>query len=176
MSYFLTTERLGFRHWTERDLPLAVSLWGDPEVMRHMAGPMTPEEARQRLALEMERQANFGIQYWPIFELATGRHAGCSGLRPFHDQHGVLEVGVHIARPFWSGRFGEEAARAVIAYAFRNADVDAVVAGHGPENSNSKALIERLGFVYTHHEPWGPVDLMHPIYRLERSAPGTDRP
>ena len=162
----MTTERLGFRHWTEADLPLAVALWGNAEVMRYMGGPMPAEAARERLELELGRQQRFGFQYWPVFAIETGEHAGCAGLRPFHDSADVLEIGVHIARPFWSGRFGEEAARAVIAWAIENTDAAALVAGHFPENAHSKALIERLGFVWTHEEPWGPTQAMHPYYRL----------
>jgi ribosomal-protein-alanine N-acetyltransferase len=168
VSYFLTTERLGFRYWTADDLPLATALWTDPGVMGHMGGPMSIEGAAERLKLEINRQASLGFQYWPMFSMATGEHAGCAGLRPFHDHADLLEVGVHLARPFWSARLGEEAALAVIGWAWENTSVAALVAGHGPNNSNSKALIERIGFVYTHHEPWGPLNLMHPYYRLDR--------
>lgn len=168
MTYFMTSARLGFRTWSESDLPLARALWTSPEVMRHMGGPMTPDAAAARLATEIENQRTLGFQYWPIFALDSGEHAGCAGLRPFHDHTDVLEIGVHIARPFWSGRYGEEAARTVIARAWQHTAAQALVAGHGPDNTNSKALIERLGFVYTHHEPWGPHQRMHPYYRLNR--------
>lgn len=77
----------------------------------------------------------------------------------------MLEVGVHLARTFWSGRYGEEAARAVIDYAWEHTAASALVAEHGPDNVHSKALVERLGFRYTHHEPWGPHSTMHPYYR-----------
>ncbi len=169
MTYFMASPRLGFRQWTAADLPLAQALWTDPEVMGHMGGAMSPQAAEERLKLEITRQEKAGFQYWPMFTLEDGRHAGCAGLRPFHDQEGVLEVGVHLARPFWSGRMGEEAARAVIDYAWQNTPVEALVAGHGPDNVHSKALIERLGFHYTHHEPWGPHGTMHPYYKLLRS-------
>ena len=165
--YFMTTERLGFRVWTREDLPLAVALWGDPEVMRYIGGPFCWAAAETRLMLEMERHARVGVQYWPIFELATGRHAGCAGLRPFRGQEGVFEVGAHIARPFWSGRFGEEAARAVIGYGFERKSARALTAGHHPENQASRSLLLRLGFEPTHREPWGASGLPHEFYRLE---------
>ena len=168
MSYFMQTQRLGFRTWTAEDLPLATALWTDPGVMAHMGGPMSPAAAAQRLEREQENQATLGFQYWPMLSLENGEHAGCAGLRPFHDQHNVLEVGVHLARPFWSARLGEEAARAVIEWAWNNTGAAALVAGHGPDNVHSKALVGRLGFVYTHHEPWGPHARMHPYYRLQR--------
>jgi len=168
MPYFLTSARLGFRYWTEDDEALAGRLWKDADVMRHMGGPYDDEGARSRLALEIFRQKKFGFQYWPIFLLETGEHVGCCGLRPFHDEVEVVELGVHIAPKFWSSRFGEEAARAVIDYAFQTVGVSAIVAGHGPMNTNSKALLLRLGFGFTHEEPWGECGIMHPHYRLER--------
>src|SRR5262249_30084596 len=33
-GFFLTTERIGFRTWTAEDLPLALALWGDPQVTK----------------------------------------------------------------------------------------------------------------------------------------------
>ena len=168
MSYFFTTDRLGFRYWTADDLPLATALWTDPGVMAHMGGPMSPEGFAERLGLEMSRQGTFGIQYWPLFWLASGEHAGCAGLRPFHEHATLLELGVHIARPFWSVRLGEEAGRAVIEWAWQHTAAAALVAGHGPDNVHSKALIGRLGFTYTHLEPWGTHSTLHPFYRLDR--------
>lgn len=170
MSYFLQTRRLGFRTWDEADLPLAVGLWTDAEVMGHMGGAMSAEGAAARMRLQMENQRMLGFQYWPMFCLENGTHAGCAGLRPFHEHTDVIEIGVHLARAFWSGRYGEEAARAVIGWAWTHTPAEALVAGHGPRNEHSKALIGRLGFVYTHHEPWGPHETMHPYYRLERPA------
>ena len=172
MTHLPQSERLTFRVWVADDLPLAQALWTDPAVMRYMGGAMSPAAAGERLALEMARQERYGFQYWPMFLRSTGEHAGCAGLRPFHDQPGVLEVGVHRARACWSLRLGEEAARAVIDYAWRQTTVAALVAGHGPGNEHSRALLGRLGFRYTHHEPWGPQDVMHPYYRLDRPEVG----
>lgn len=164
----IVTDRLVFRAWRDEDLPLAIALWTDPAVMGHMGGPVTAAEAEQRMQVQQRNQQTLGFQYWPLFSRENGRHAGCSGLRPYHDRTDVVEIGVHLARAFWSGRYGEEAARAVIAWAWANTPYQALVAGHGPANEHSKALIGRLGFCYTHHEPWGPHGTQHPYYRLER--------
>ena len=173
MLPFLTSPRLDFRHWTEADLPLAFSLWGNPEVAFYLGGTLTLDATRDKLQVEMDRQQRFGVQYWPIFDRSSNHFAGCCGLRPFRDEPRVFELGVHIARPFWSARLGEEAARAVIAYAFDHLQLEALTAGHNPGNLHSKALIARLGFTYTHMQPWGPHNLEHPFYRLERpGAPG----
>ena len=166
MSYFLTSPRLGFRHWTHDDEIRAALIWQDAEVMRHMGGPYNEDGTRARLAAEIDRQERLGFQYWPIFPRETGGFAGCSGLRPTEEGEGVLELGVHIARSSWGARIGEEAARAVLGYAFATLGIRTIVAGHGPRNVNSKALILRLGFVYSHEEPWGARGILHPRYTL----------
>ena len=117
----------------------------------------------------METQRTFGVQYWPIFDRSTQEFVGCSGLRPYHDEPRVFEVGVHIKRDFWSQRIGEEASRAVMRYGFEDLKLDALTIGHNPGNSHSKSMIERLGFIYTHTEPRGAFGIEHVFYRLERA-------
>lgn len=165
---FLSSRRLFFRTWNSSDLPHAIALWTDPEVGRFLGGAMSPQAASARLDQEIDRQRELGIQYWPVFLKQGAAFAGCAGLRPFHEEAGVLELGVHIARPYWGLGLGDEAARAVIAYAFREAGATALTAGHNPKHENSRALIERLGFRFTHTEPWGPLGTETPFYRLER--------
>ncbi len=164
------SNRLAFRTWQESDADLAISLWTHPEVTRFLGGPSSPQAAIDRLHLEIHRQNQFGVQYWPIFLRSNGTFAGCAGLRPFHQEPAVFELGVHIARPFWSERLGEEAARAVLDFAFASIHARSLTAAHAPQNHHSQALIRRLGFHYSHHEPWGPDAILHPFYRLEPSA------
>lgn len=69
-EYFLTSGRLGFRHWRQADEPLALALWTDPMVTRFIANrPIAGHEALLRLNREICTQASRGIQYWPIFLL-----------------------------------------------------------------------------------------------------------
>ena len=82
-KYFLTTKRLGFREWSAMDLPLAIALWGDPEVTRRMGGPFSDDEIRNRLAAEIASMAARGVPYWPLFFLTNDDYVGCAGLRPY---------------------------------------------------------------------------------------------
>jgi len=168
-TYFLTTPRLGFRHWTAADLALARELWSHPGVMRFMGGPMDDAQAQARFELEMSRQEQLGFCYWPIELLSDGSFAGVCGLRPYHDSTTVLEVGVHVHPALWSLRLGEEAALGAMAYGFYTLRADALIAGHGPGHTNSQQLIERLGFQFSHEEPWGTDAILHPFYELPRA-------
>ena len=166
-TYFLTSPRLGFRHWSISDLPLATALWGDPEVTRFIGGPLSPEKIQEKLRAEMELSSLHSVQYWPIFLLETREHAGCSGLRPYRLEDHIFELGVHLNRPFWGRGLAEEASHAVIHFAFALLGAKALFAGHHPANFASRNLILKLGFHHTHEEFYPPTGLHHPSYLLE---------
>jgi ribosomal-protein-alanine N-acetyltransferase len=165
-SYFLRTQRLGFRYWSDEDLPLAMTLWGDDQVTRLIGGPFSDEAVRARLASEIEQQSIHGVQYGPIFLLEGDAFAGCCGLRPYPEGERAFELGFHL-RPSFRGRgLAREAARAMIAYAFNTLSATSLFAGHHPENTSSARLLERLGFIYDRHEFYAPTGLEHPTYLL----------
>ena len=166
MDYFLKSHRLGFRCWQREDLPLAMMLWGDPEVSALLGGPFTPEAVLERLAREIAQMHHLGIQYWPIFLLDGDRHAGCAGLRPWGDEPRVYELGFHLRRDFWGQGLATEAARAVIDYAFSTLGAEALMAGHHPRNRASRKVLLKLGFVYVGMQLYPPTGVVEPIYRL----------
>jgi RimJ/RimL family protein N-acetyltransferase len=171
-AYFLQSQRLGFRTWREQDLPLAIGLWGDPDVTRFidMRGRLTDEQIKNILGTYMIMQREHGIQYWPIFFLSSGEHVGCCGLRPYDMAGRIYELGAHIRSAWWRQGLAEEAAGAVIDYAFSRLDATALFAGHNPHNLASQSLLQKLGFRYTHHEYYPATGLEHPSYLLTHKS------
>lgn len=167
-TYFLKTSRLGFRRWTPEDFPLAVSLWGDPEVTRLTGGPFSEEKIRARFETELANHTAHRVQYWPIFLLADDDFVGCCGLRPFQLEDGIYETGYHLRPVHWRKGLAVEAARRVVAYAFETAGAKALFAGHHPQNEGSRRVLARLGFRYTHDRFYEPTGLMHPAYLLAK--------
>lgn len=167
--YFLKTARLGFRHWSRDDLPLAVALWGDPEVTRYIGGPFSPGQIKERLDGEIAAMSAHRIQYWPIF-LLTGddEHVGCGGLRPYRPEDQIYELGIHLRPAYWGRGLAVEAGQAVIRYGFETLGAKGLFAGHHPGNAASRRLIEKLGFQFTHKELYAPTGLQHRSYLLER--------
>jgi len=166
--YFLASQRIGFRTWAAVDFPLALALWGDPEVtaLFDARGRLSEDQVRERLLREIATQLGHGVQYWPVFLLETGDHLGRAGLRPYKIDGGVYEIGVHLRPAFWRRGHATEAAWAVIAYGFRRLGARALFAGHNPRNERSRGLVARLGFRYTHDELYPPTGLLHPSYLL----------
>lgn len=165
--YFLQSERLGFRHWSPDDLPLAMGLWGDADVTKLIGGPFSEAQVSARLTQEIARQAEHGVQYWPIFLLTSGEHVGCCGLRPYDLSQAIYEIGFHIRKAFWGQGYAFEAAQAVIGYAFGTLGAKGLFAGHNPANEASGKLLKKLGFQYTHDEFYPPTGLNHPSYLLK---------
>jgi RimJ/RimL family protein N-acetyltransferase len=168
-KYFLKSSRLGFRLWREDDLSIAVKLWGDYEVTKYFdaRGKWTRDEVRNRLAEEIRLEKQYGVQYWPIFNLEAHGHIGCCGLRPYEISRGIYEIGFHIRSTNWRRGYAREAADAVINYAFNVLGANTLFAGHNPQNIISQHLIEQLGFRYTHDEHYPPTGLYHPSYLLK---------
>lgn len=168
LNYFLITERLGFRCWNARDESLAVDLWCNSQVTALIGGPWTREVALERLAREIEQQNQYGMQYWPVFLLADGRHAGCAGLRPYESSPATYEMGVHLFPEFWGQGIAREVSEAIIPYAFGRLSAAAIFAGHHPQNAASGRLLVKLGFTYQGDQRYIPTGLMHPTYLLRK--------
>jgi RimJ/RimL family protein N-acetyltransferase len=77
-----------------------------------------------------------------------------------------LELGFHFRPAYWGQGLAQEAARAVIAFAFETLPVKALFAGHHPENTASERLLRKLGFRFTHEEIYSPTGLLNPAYLL----------
>ena len=169
-EYFLISDRLGFRTWREDDLPLAMELWTDARVTGLFGGPYTPEKVRTRLEREMEMQREFGMQYWPVFWLAGGRHVGACGLRPRRVEERVPELGYHLRPEFWGQGLAVEAARAAIEFGFGRLGAKAIFAGHHPENAASRRVLLKLGFYFTGDEIFPETGILEPTYRLEAGS------
>ena len=167
-GYFLKTKRLGFRHWTQDDLGLAVDLWGDEQVMRFIdkRGSLSETQVQARLTQEMLTQSEHGVQYWPLFLLQSHTHVGCAGLKPYDETKRIFELGFHICTKHWRRGYASEAAEAVIAHAFNTLSVVGLFAGHNPENQGSRDLLVRLGFRYTHDEFYEPTGMLEAAYLL----------
>lgn len=162
----MKTDRTGFSTWEPADTALAECLWGDKAVTRYIcsSGVFTHEDIEARLQSEIRNNEKYHVQYWPVFELSSDELIGCCGLRP--REEGVYEIGFHLRPEYWRQGYAAETANAVIRYAFSVLRAEKLFAGHNPENTASRHVLEKLGFRYTGDEYYGPTGLYHPSYEL----------
>jgi ribosomal-protein-alanine N-acetyltransferase len=197
-SGWLSSQRIRFYHWNHDSvcgvsmISYAKQLWGNDSVTRLIGGPFNAQQIEERFNREIDNEARYGIQYWPMFatEVEGVRgdklvFIGCCGLRPYAggkskttcnqvsslpDKEVVMyELGFHLLPEFWGKGYGKEAAQLIIKHSFETLNADALFAGHNPGNVASKVLLEKLEFQYDHDEFYSATGLMHPSYYLYRN-------
>lgn len=170
----LKTDRLYLRNWEEIDLPLARSLWGDPDVMTFLGGPLSEERVLEKMRAEMACAERHGVQYWPIFETQTNEFVGCCGLRPWaYTAPAGHELGFHLVQAKWGKGYAYEIAQGVVKHAFETLRLTTLRAGHHPEHRNSRKILLNLGFQFVDNVFYKPTGLMHPTYRLSNDDAAT---
>jgi RimJ/RimL family protein N-acetyltransferase len=85
-----------------------------------------------------------GAGWWSIEDRQTGRLVGSAGAF-FRHESTVMEMGWNTYRPFWGQGIANEAAAAVLQYAFEVRREPKVWALIGPGNASSRRVAERLG-------------------------------
>ncbi|HEY9758537.1 MAG TPA: GNAT family N-acetyltransferase [Oculatellaceae cyanobacterium] len=169
-AYFMHSERIGFRTWTESDFDLAFKLWSNPEVTQlFYKEPLSSDLVRERLEKERNCERAHHIQYWPIFSLETDEFLGCAGLRPHKDEQ--TEFGVHLLPKFWRCGYASEAGSHLLKYAFERQIANTIFAGHHPNNVGSRQTLLKLGLIAGEAEFYEPTGLMHPSYYAYRVPP-----
>lgn len=87
---------------------------------------------------------------WAIVEKRTGRVIGTISLT--HDRfrrvENALEIGYALGEDYWGNGYATEACREVMRYAFNDAACPVLSVSHFPQNSNSRRVIKKLGFVH----------------------------
>lgn len=165
-QYVFKTERIGFSFWNKEDTSIATSLWSHPDVMRLLSatGTYNPKQIAERLTREIQNQALYGVQYWKLYNLETLKFMGCCGLKPYHEEPDIYELGFQLLPDFWNKGYALEAARFSLAYALDILKAKNVFSGHHPQNESSSKLLTKLGFKTFTSEFYEPTGLIHPLY------------
>lgn len=123
----------------------------DPGIARWHSGRWTWEHARERAESMGQAWRRDGIQKWMAYDQVSGALIGRGGLS-YQEIDGThqLEIGWAIAEPLWGQGYASEIGNAGLGAAYNELNVAEVVAFTEPYNRRSRAVMERLGFAYSH--------------------------
>ncbi|TET97971.1 MAG: N-acetyltransferase [Dehalococcoidia bacterium] len=147
----------------ERDLPLFVRWFNDPEVRYWLSMSDGPE-----LTLESEREWYEEMRGDPAqviwcIETEEGQPIGNLGLHAIDEAQGRATLGISICeKGQWSRGYGTEAIRQVLRYAFAELGLRRVALGVDEDNARGIRCYEKCGFVRE--------GLLH-AHRLRRGQP-----
>ena len=174
------TERLLLRRWRDSDRAPFAAMNADPAVMEHMQGVMSREWSDDFIdRIEAHWEAH-GWGLWAVEVPDVASFVGYVGLWPAeYLAPGMVEVGWRLAREHWGHGYATEAAREGLRYGFETVGLDEIVSFTVPQNTRSRAVMERIGLV---RDPAGDFDhprvdpqayprlVRHVLYRLDRTS------
>lgn len=142
------TENLILRPWQEDDAECLYHFAKNPNI-----GPIAgwpPHESVEDSINIIKTVFSKRETYAIIF---GGIPIGCVGLLIHPDGNhywgdGSAELGYWIAEEYWGRGFAVEASETLITHAFDDLDIDRIYASYRIENSQSKRVLEKLGFKF----------------------------
>lgn len=146
----IETSRLSLSGPTSTDLADLCTMFGDPEVTRHVGGtPLTSEEVWARILRYIGHWQLFGFGTW-IVRTKDGAFVGEVGMfdyrRVVTATLEVPEVGWGLAHAQQGKRYATEAVRAMLAWGDQHLGARPMSAMINPNNTRSLRLAERCGF------------------------------
>jgi [ribosomal protein S5]-alanine N-acetyltransferase len=144
-------------------------LWGDAEAMRFLpgGGKVSVADTRRRLEAIREHDAD-GWGFWALDDRESGTLVGGAGLFPLGWEGPEIELAYHILPSAWGRGYATEAAAALLAAAWRETDLDHVVAVTMPDNAASRRVMEKLGMAFEGTASYRGFDVVR--YSLARDA------
>ncbi len=176
----LTTARLRLRPWRDADLAAFAALNADPEVCRHLLGPLSRAQS-DALAARCQAQLEArGFGVWAVEASGVAPFIGMVGLAEPAWQAAFtpcVEVLWRLSPAYWGHGYATEAARAALGFGFERLGLPEIVALTVPENVRSRAVMARLGMAHAAADdfdhplvPPGHRLSRHVLYRLPREA------
>jgi ribosomal-protein-alanine N-acetyltransferase len=146
----IETERLRIRPVVpEEDAEPLYELYGDEDAMRFVLRPASQnvQEVRDRLEGIVDwTRSGWGL--WALEERGGGRFVGLAGLFLLAGEGPEIELAYHIVPSRWGRGYATEAGAALLQAAWRETDLDYIVAIAIEENRGSTRVMEKLGMAH----------------------------
>ena len=158
----LHTERLILRSFTLEDAQDVQRLASDPDVASTTDAIEYPYEdgmAEEWIqwyhkCFEDGERVNFAITL-----KTDGMFVGTGELvLRIHLPYNDAALGYWIGKPYWNCGYATEAAKAMVAYGFREHDLDLIYADYFKRNSASGRVMQKIGMRYAYDLPKDPED------------------
>ena len=108
------------------------------------------EESAEVLNSFLENKSNFALYHVADKKVmgSLGLHAGWTSRNDKYMHLRAKEIGYVVAKDYWGRGLAAEAVMAVVNYGFANLGIEAFGIAHFAENTASRRVAEKCGFVY----------------------------
>lgn len=170
----IVTERLRLRPWTDDDIDRFAAHNADPRIMKHFPSTMSRAQTAATVKRWQKDFERYGFTFFAAELRTTEAFIGVVGPAwhrfesPFAP---AIEIGWRLHPDYWGHGYATEGGRASAAFIF-DGGWSEVVAVTVPENTSSRAVMDRIGMSHDPADdflhPMG--DLPHVLYRLDRDT------
>jgi len=148
ISSVIETARLNLRQWQESDFASFAEMSADPELMRFFPATLSAPESRALAESWQSAIARNGWGVWAVALADSNEFIGITGLQHQPDRFEFspcTEIAWRIARAHWCNGYASEAAKAALAYGFKQLRLKEIVAFAVPTNTASMRVMQKLG-------------------------------
>ena len=145
----IETERLIIRPWRDEDCADYLATCNTEAVTANLGGRASIEDVDAGLGRIRKSQEDNGFCFWALERKADGAFLGYCGLKvtnlpgtPVADD---VEIGWRLREDAWGQGYAQEAAKAVLDWAWANLAVGRIVSFTIPTNRASQRVMERIG-------------------------------
>lgn len=144
----IDTERLKLRPVLQSDIAEIFSTFSDADALKYYGmKPLKSEEDAFSLIEAFEKGFKSGSAIrWGITLKEENKLVGTCGFHNWSKSDQRTELGYELNRSYWHKGYMNEALRAILHYGFNGLEFNRIAATIRPENSSSRALVEKLGF------------------------------
>lgn len=129
------------------DFAACLAMDREPDVTRYIQGPWEDPAAHERFLVDrIARDWGKGLGYWSIFaKESPDALIGWILLIPYDAVGPEIDIGWRLRRAAWGRGYAAEAARPIVAHAFRTIGLARIVADIDPRNAGSIRVAEKIG-------------------------------
>ena len=156
--YLFQSLRLGFRNWSDADLPKLAAINEDPVVMEFFPGLADRQQTAAFIERMQEMQRDKGYCYFAVDQLSDGAFIGFIGLceqsyeAPFTP---CVDIGWRLNKIYWNKGYATEGAARCLKYGFEVLGLQHIKSVAPQINLKSIRVMEKIGM---HKE----LDFKHP--------------
>lgn len=158
-QYLFTSARLGFRNWTDADIPKMAAISADPEVMEFFPAPATPQQTENFIRKMQLLFSEKGYCYFAVEKLDDGAFIGFIGLAEKEFESAFtpcVDIGWRLGKAYWNNGLATEGAKRCIEYAFEVLKLKDIKSTASQINVKSIHVMEKIGMTKL-------LDFKHPL-------------
>ena len=147
-NYLFTSERLGFRNWTESDIPKMAAINSNPNVMEFFPSVQDFEQTQRFIKRMQSQLQGKDYCYFAVDVLETDTFIGFIGLsdKDFEsDFTPSVDIGWRLDEKHWKKGYATEGALACLNYGFKVLKFDKIIATTPGINLKSEEVMKKIG-------------------------------